>query len=84
MHFLPLPEAIVQVDSGKGGIIYRAGKLQSELLNPGYSIVIPYVDIVEQVSLSFVTERVENVPCGTNRGVNIYFDLIEVVHRLEN
>ena len=81
--FFTVPKAIVQVDSGKVGIIYRAGKLQSELLNPGYGIVIPYIDIVEQVSLSFVTERIENVPCGTNGGVNIYFDLIEVVHRLK-
>ena len=83
IFFTVLPKAIVQVDSGKVGIIYRAGKLQSELLNPGYGIVIPYIDIVEQVSVSFVTERIENVPCGTNGGVNIYFDLIEVVHRLK-
>ena len=83
IFFTVLPKAIVQVHSGFGGVIFRGGKLQSELLNPGYSIVIPYIDIVEQVSLSFVTERVENVPCGTNGGVNIYFDLIEVVHRLK-
>ena len=81
--FLVLPKAIVQVESGKVGVIYRAGKLQSELLNPGYGLVIPYIDVLEQVSLSFVTERVENVPCGTNGGVNVHFDLIEVVHRLK-
>ena len=37
IFFTVLPKAIVQVDSGFGGVIFRGGKLQSELLNPGYS-----------------------------------------------
>ena len=80
---LSIPKSIIQIESGKVGIVYRAGKLQETLLNPGFGVKIPYVDSVEQISLSFLTERVKDIPCGTNGGVTIYFELIEVVHRLK-
>lgn len=79
---ISLKNSIIQVNSGNVGITYRAGKLQSTLLDPGFGLKIPYVDTVEQISLSFLTERVNDVPCGSNGGVTLYFDLIEIVHRL--
>jgi erlin len=74
--------SVHQVQAGNVGVFYRAGRLQSTLLNPGYNIQLPFLDRVEEIPLTFVTEKVSDIPCGVNGGVTIYFDLVEVVHRL--
>ena len=76
-------KATTQVPSNSVGVVYRLGRLQPDLLQPGYNFQVPFLDTVHSVSVSFLTERVSDVPCGCNGGITIYFDLIEVVHRLK-
>lgn len=42
----------------------------------------PFVTTVENVQVTLQTDKVNNVPCGTSGGVNVIFEQIEVVNRL--
>ncbi|CAJ0944966.1 unnamed protein product, partial [Mesorhabditis belari] len=60
---------IHKIDEGSVGIYYRGGALLDEISDP--------------VQITIQTDTVENVPCGTQGGVMIYFDRIEVVNILK-
>ncbi|CAJ0922559.1 unnamed protein product, partial [Mesorhabditis belari] len=68
---------IHKIDEGSVGIYYRGGALLDEISDPGYHVKIPYITTVKQVQITIQTDTVENVPCGTQGGVMIYFDRIE-------
>jgi regulator of protease activity HflC (stomatin/prohibitin superfamily) len=72
-----------KVDQGHVGVYYRGGALLTEVTGPGFSTMIPWLTSMRAVQVTMQTDQVTNVPCGTQGGVMIYFDRIEVVNRLD-
>lgn len=70
------------VQEGYVGVVYNLGSLEPETLKPGLHLTVPFITRVYQVQVTIQTDYVLNVPCGTNSGVNIMFDKIEVVNQL--
>ena len=74
--------SIHTIQEGYVGVVYTLGSLQSDILKPGLHFSTPIITKVQQVQVTMQTDYVLNVPCGTNSGVNIMFDKIEVVNQL--
>merc|ERR1712166_1670424 len=70
------------IDNGHIGVYYRGGALLEETSGPGYNFMFPLVDTMRSVQTTMQTDKVTNVPCGTQGGVILYFDRIEVVNKL--
>ncbi|XP_050424270.1 erlin-2-like [Adelges cooleyi] len=73
---------IHKVEEGNVAIYYRGGALLSQISDPGYHIMMPFLTSFRSVQVTLQTDEVKNVPCGTSGGVMIYFDRIEVVNIL--
>jgi len=71
------------IQEGYVGVVYRFGSLSDQILDPGLHLLIPLITTVYQVQTTIQTDYIRDVPCGTNSGVNIKFDKIEVVNQLE-
>jgi len=74
IHFVP---------EGHVAVFYRGGALQDRTAGPGLVLSTPLVTRVEYVQTTVQTDRVENIPCGTQGGTLIYFERIEVVNQLD-
>ena len=74
--------SIFTVNEGYVGVVYVLGSLSTNILNPGLHFVIPIISTIHQVQITIQTDYVRDVPCGTNSGVTIKFDKIEVVNQL--
>jgi regulator of protease activity HflC (stomatin/prohibitin superfamily) len=75
-------QSIHTIQEGHVGVVYNLGSLSSSPMKPGLHFTIPFITRVFQVQVTIQTDYVLNVPCGTNSGVNIMFDKIEVVNQL--
>ena len=73
---------IHQVPEGFIGVYFRGGALLSSTAGPGWQTKLPYVTTYDTVQVTVQTDAVSDVPCGTQGGVVIYFERIEVVNRL--
>ncbi|CAJ0935895.1 unnamed protein product, partial [Mesorhabditis belari] len=74
--------SIFHVQEGHVAVLFRGGALQNETLGPGYHLKVPWLTDARIVQITIQTDEVSNVPCGTQGGVMIYFDRIEVVNIL--
>lgn len=70
------------IQEGHVGVVYKFGSLQPDVLRPGLHFTIPFMTRLHQVQVTMQTDYLIDVPCGTNSGVNIMFDRIEVVNQL--
>jgi regulator of protease activity HflC (stomatin/prohibitin superfamily) len=70
------------INEGYVGVCYKLGSLQNTILEPGLHFVPPLITNVYQVQVTIQTDYVRDIPCGTNSGVTIKFDKIEVVNQL--
>jgi len=77
-----LNNSITVVNEGYVGVIYELGSLSKNILDPGLHLTIPFISQVYQVQVTIQTDYVRSTPCGTNSGVTIWFDKIEVVNQL--
>merc|ERR1719188_760692 len=71
-----------QIPEGHVGVYFRGGALLYGTVEPGWHTKLPVVTSYDTVQVTVQTDAVSNVPCGTQGGVTIYFDKIEVVNRL--
>jgi len=74
--------ALHTIDNGHIGVYYRGGALLDQTSGPGFNIMWPFVDSMRSVQTTMQVDKVTNVPCGTQGGVILYFDRIEVVNKL--
>ena len=74
---------IHQIPEGYVGIYFRGGALLEGTVEPGWHTKLPMVTSYDTVQVSVQTDAVRNVPCGTQGGVTIHFEQIEVVNRLK-
>lgn len=70
------------IDEGYVGVVFIFGSLSENILDPGLHFTMPFISYVSEVQVTIQTDYVRNVPCGTNSGVIIIFDKIEVVNQL--
>ena len=70
------------IQEGYVGVSHVLGSLHQVTLKPGLHFINPITTRIYQVQTTMQTDYVLNVPCGTNSGVNIMFDKIEVVNQL--
>lgn len=75
---------IVIISEGYVGIYYRFGALSDRILEPGLNVVVPFITYpIHQVQVTLQTDSVRDVTCGTNSGVTVKFDKIEVDNILD-
>ena len=72
-----------QIPEGYIGVYFQGGALLSYTADPGWNTKLPLVTSYDIVQVSVQTDAVNHVPCGTQGGVVINFDQIEVVNRLK-
>lgn len=80
--FILLNFSLHKLEEGHVGVYYRGGALLSNVSEPGFHMMIPFLTSYRSVQVTLQTDEVKNVPCGTSGGVMIYFDRIEVVNIL--
>ena len=73
---------IHSVPEGYVGVYFRGGALISGISEPGWHTKLPLVTTFDNVQVTVQTDAVSNVPCGTQGGVLIEFEKIEVVNRM--
>jgi len=71
------------IREGHVGVYYRGGALLKSTSSPGYNTMIPLITTVYEVQTTLQTDSVTNVPCGTQGGVMLNFDKVEVVNMLK-
>ena len=74
---------IHQCYQGHKCVYYRGGLLLSEINEPGYHLKIPLITTHYNVQVTWQTDKLTNVICGSSRGGRAYLD-IEVVNKLDN
>ncbi|GLG94446.1 hypothetical protein R5R35_009791 [Gryllus longicercus] len=80
--FVLINFSLHKLEEGHVGVYYRGGALLSNVSQPGFHMMIPFITSYRAVQVTLQTDEVKNVPCGTSGGVMIYFDRIEVVNIL--
>ena len=73
---------IHSVPEGFVGVYFRGGALIEGIAEPGWHTKLPLVTSYDTVQVTVQTDAVSSVPCGTQGGVIIEFEKIEVVNRL--
>jgi len=70
-------------EQGNVCVYYRGGKLLNEFNSPGYHLKIPFITDHHNVQITWQTDKLENIICGSSRGGTAFLD-IEVVNKLKN
>jgi len=78
-----LKVSVHQIPEGHVGVYWRGGKLLTRITGPGMHLRVPFLDHFEAIQVTMQTDKVMDIPCGTKTGVNITFEKIEVVNRLQ-
>jgi regulator of protease activity HflC (stomatin/prohibitin superfamily) len=72
-----------KIDEGNIGIRYEFGRLTDMNYSPGIKFSLPYpINIFSQVNIRPQTDTVEKIYCGTNDGLILTFDTIDVGNTL--
>ena len=71
-----------KIPEGAVGVYYRGGAILSQITEPGYHMMMPFVTRVQPMQVNIQTDLVRDIPCGTQGGTVIHFEKIEVVNRL--
>jgi len=71
-----------KVPEGHVGVYWRGGALQKRITEPGFHSKLPIITTHETVQVTVQTDKVTNIPCGTNSGTLVHFDKVEVVNQL--
>jgi len=74
---------IHKCEQGHVCVYYKGGKLLDNHNSPGYHIKMPFITDHHNVQITWQTDKLENVICGSDRGGTAYLD-IEVVNKLKN
>ena len=74
---------IHQCEQGHRCVYYRGGSLLSQLSNPGYQLKIPLITYHHNVQVTWQTDTLHNVVCGSSQGGQAYLD-IDVVNKLSS
>ena len=74
---------IHQCQQGHRCVYYRGGSLLNSFSDPGYHLKIPLITTHYPVQITWQTDKLNDVVCGSSRGGKAFLD-IEVVNKLES
>jgi erlin len=74
---------IHRCEQGHRCVYYRGGSLLSHLTDPGYQLKIPLITFHHNVQVTWQTDTLNHVVCGSSQGGQAYLD-IDVVNKLSN
>lgn len=74
---------IHQCVQGHRCVYYRGGSLLDSIADPGFHMKFPIITSHFNIQVTWQTDRLENVICGSSQGGQAYLD-IEVVNKLKN
>lgn len=74
---------IHQCFQGHKCVYYRGGQLLDSLNEPGFHLKMPFITSHHNVQVTWQTDKLMNVICGSSRGGHAYLD-IEVVNKLSS
>ena len=74
---------IHKCNQGYKCVYYRGGKLLDDLNEPGFHLKIPFITSHYNVQITWQTDKINNIICGSSRGGHAYLD-IEVVNKLSS
>lgn len=72
-----------QCEQGHRCVYYRGGSLLNEFSDPGFHLKLPFITSHYPVQITWQTDKLNNVMCGSSRGGQAYLD-IEVVNKLSS
>jgi regulator of protease activity HflC (stomatin/prohibitin superfamily) len=70
------------ISTGEVGVKYRFQEIQQDLSRPGLNFHNPFTSRIERVDVLPQTDTVKDVECGTNDGLKLIFNFVEVGNRL--
>ena len=65
------------------GVYTTGGRLQEGITDPGYHLKLPVLTSFHDVQVTWQTDRLTDVMCGSSQGGHAYLD-IEVVNKLNS
>jgi len=74
---------IHRCEQGHRCVYYRGGSLLSTINDPGYQLKLPLITFHHNVQVTWQTDTLNNVVCGSSQGGQAYLD-IDVVNKLSN
>lgn len=74
--------SIHKVEEGYVAVYFRGGVLLSQICDPGFHLLVPFITSYNDIQVTLQTDAITNVPCGTSGGAVIIFGKIEVVNIL--
>jgi regulator of protease activity HflC (stomatin/prohibitin superfamily) len=75
---------ITTIETGFNGVIYKWNKIENLILYPGLQIYNSFTSKIEKVETRPQKDSVFNAECGTNDGLKLMFDSIEVGNTLDS
>ena len=80
---ITLPSSVHQCLQGHRCVYYFGGKLQTGISDPGFHLKLPLLTSHYDVQVTWQTDRLTDVMCGSSQGGHAYLD-IEVVNKLNS
>ena len=77
-----IPVCFVSIETGFVGVEYNWNKIENKILEPGFQLYNPLITKIAIVETRLQKDSVNNVECGTNDGLKLFFDSIEVGNTL--
>lgn len=78
-----LVPGIHKCQQGYKCVYYRGGKLLNTINDPGYHFTTPIITSHHNIQVTWQTDKLKNVLCGSSQGGKAFLD-IEVVNKLSN
>ena len=72
---------IHECQQGHRCVYYRGGSLLNTINIPGFSLKLPFITTNHNIQITWQTDRLNNVICGSSQGGHAFLD-IEVVNKL--
>ena len=80
---ITLPDSVHQCQQGHRCVYYFGGELQNSISDPGYHLKLPHLTSYHNVQITWQTDKLNNVMCGSSQGGHAFLD-IEVVNKLSS
>lgn len=83
LALITLPDSVHKCQQGHRCVYYFGGELQKSISDPGYHLKLPHFTSYNNVQITWQTDKLTNVMCGSSQGGHAFLD-IEVVNKLSS
>ena len=71
---LTLPVSVHQCKQGHRCVYFFGGRLQDSITDPGYHLKLPILTSFHDVQVTWQTDRLTDVMCGSSQGGHAYLE----------